>query len=90
MHSKKKMFFKLLMAQVFIMFYIYDYFVIYLFYFLTVPHGLQDLSSPTRELVSSQPMSLLVEEQSLNHWTIRPFSSVSSVTQSCPALCDPM
>ena len=86
MQSKKKIFFKLLMALVFIMFYICDYFVIYVFYFLSEPHGLQDLSSPTRELVSSQPMPLLVEEQSLNHWTIKPFSSVSSVTQLCPTL----
>ena len=37
---------------------------------LDVPHGMWDLSSPTRDL-NSLTVSLAVEVQSLNHWPTR-------------------
>ena len=40
---------------------------VYLFLFSAPPHGMWDLSSPTRD----QPVPPAVEAQSLNHWTAR-------------------
>ena len=40
-------------------------FFFYFFFFWAVPHGLRDLSSPTRD----QTRALAVRAQSPNHWT---------------------
>ena len=40
-----------------------------LFSFLAAPHGMRDLSSPTR----NEPEPPAVEAQSPNHWTTREF-----------------
>ena len=49
----------------FLMVFIY----IYLYYFLTMPHSLWDLSSPSRD----RTWALSSERWSPNHWTTRDF-----------------
>ena len=49
---------------------VWQYVLVWILFFLAMPHGLQNLNSPTR----GEPRSLAVKVQSPNHWFTRAFA----------------